>query len=102
MNRRLQVLGLGLALLALIGVGTISGRGVFAQDATPTPGTSTAPSTTPERDPFLDAFAAQLGVTDPAKVDAAIVAAAQQVLDQKVAAGELTQAQADAIKANIT
>jgi hypothetical protein len=97
MNRRLYGMSLGLALLALVALGTIAGRGVFAQDGTPTP----TAEETPERSPFLDAFAAQFGVTDQAQIDAAIQAALSQVLDEKVAAGELTQAEADAIKERV-
>lgn len=83
----------------------MTGSGVFAQDATPTPGTSTTTEATEpetvERNAFLDAFAAQLGVTDQATIDAAIQATVTQLLDEKVAAGELSQAQADEILARI-
>lgn len=103
MNRRLQGVGLGLSFLALVGVGGVmTGNGVFAQDATPPPGTSTTTEeTTPERSAFLDAFAAQLGVTDQAKIDAAIKATVTQLVNEKVAAGDLTQAQADEILAKV-
>lgn len=102
---RLQRAGLGLSLMALVGVGAVNGGNVFAQDATPTPSTSTTTeATTPEeteRNAFLDAFAAQLGVTDEAQIDAAILGAFQQILAEKVAAGDITQAQADEILARI-
>lgn len=101
MNRRLHGLTLALALLGIVAVGGIASHGVFAQDATPSPSTGPSTQQTPRRSAFLDAFAAQLGVTDQAQIDAAVQAAIGQVLDQKVAAGELTQAQADAIKARV-
>lgn len=103
---RLQGAGLGLSLMALIGVGTITGNGVFAQEATSTPSTSvtTEATTEPEeseRNAFIDAFAAQLGVTDEAQIDAAILGAYQQILAEKVAASDLTQEQADEILARV-
>lgn len=104
---RLQSAGLGLSLMALVGVGTLNGGGVFAQDATPTPNTTvTEDSTTTEtdeveRNAFLDAFAAQLGVTDTAQIDAAILGAYSEILAEKVAAGDITQEQADEMLAEI-
>jgi hypothetical protein len=115
MHRSLQGLSLGLALLALLGIGMVAGRAAFAQDATPTPSTSleeATPSTSTstddsdaaddaERNAFLDAFAAQLGVTDEATIDAAIQAALVQLVDEKVAAGDLTEAEGAVFKERI-
>jgi hypothetical protein len=115
MHRRLQGLSLGLALLALLGVGMAAGRGAFAQDATPTPSTTSeestpSPSTSSdtteaaeeaERNAFIDAFAAQFGVTDEAEIDAAIQAALVQIVDDRVAAGELTEAEGAVLKERI-
>src|SRR5215204_154450 len=80
-SKRTQAWGLGLALLALVGVGTAAGGAVLAQDATSTPsttlqeatpaaGSSTTEDATEEdeRSAFIDAFAAQLGVTDEATI----------------------------------
>jgi hypothetical protein len=102
-------LSVALALLALVGLGAIAGRGVFAQVATPAPSTATggadatpaAGTEASERNAFLDAFAAALGVTDQTRIDAAIQTAIDQVLADRVAAGELTQEQADAIEARV-
>lgn len=109
MRGRMRGLSVALALLALVGLGGIAGRGVFAQVATPTPptasgGTAVTPAAgteAAERNDFLDAFAAALGVTDQTQIDAAIQTAIDQVLADRVAAGELTQEQADAIKARV-
>jgi hypothetical protein len=113
-SRRTQAWGFGLALLALVGVGTAAGGAVFAQDATSTPSTTLQEATPAagssmsddateenERNAFLDAFAAQLGVTDDATVDAAVQAALGQLVDERVAAGELTEAEAAVIKERI-
>jgi hypothetical protein len=106
MSGRLRGLSIGLAVLAVIGLVTVAGRGVFAQDATPTPsasngtnGTGTTKST--DEQDFLNAFAAALGVTDQTKIDAAVQTAVANVLADKVSAGELTQEQADVIKAEV-
>jgi hypothetical protein len=115
MHRRLHGLGLGFALLALLGVGMVAGRAAFAQDATPAPSTTLeeatpSPSTTSdttetaeeaERNAFIDAFAAQFGVTDEAEIDAAVQAALVQLVDDKVAAGELTEAEGAVVKERI-
>lgn len=103
MNGRFRGLSLGLALLALLGIASVAGRGVFAQDATPTPGASSGTDSdqTTGRNAFLDAFAAALGVTDQVQVDAAIKTAVDKMLADKVAAGEITQEQADIIKAEV-
>jgi len=113
-SKRTQAWGLGLALLALVGVGTAAGGAVLAQDATSTPsttleeatpaaGSSTTEDATEEdeRSAFIDAFAAQLGVTDEATIDAAVQAALGQLVDERVAAGELTEAEAAVIKERI-
>jgi hypothetical protein len=54
-----------------------------------------------ERNEFLDAFAANLGVTDQAAVDSAIQATIEQLIDEAVAAGELTEAEANLIRERI-
>jgi hypothetical protein len=41
MSVQLRWLSLGLALMAMVGFGTVAGSSVFAQDATPTPSVST-------------------------------------------------------------
>lgn len=105
MRGRMRGLSVALALLALVGLGGIAGRGVFAQVATPTPSTASggtdATPAAAERNDFLDAFAAALGVTDQTQIDTAMQTAIDQVLADRVAAGELTQEQADAIKARV-
>ena len=111
---RTQAWGIGLAMLALVGVGSVAGGAVLAQDASPTPSTSLEEATPAagssasddataetERSAFIDAFAAQLGVTDPAAIDAAVQAALNQLVDERVAAGELTEAEAAVIKERI-
>ena len=112
-SKRTQAWGMGLALLALVGVGSVAGGAVFAQDGTPTPSTSleeatpatgssaTEDAVETERSAFIDAFAAQLGVTDQATIDAAVEAALNQLVDERVAAGELTEAEAAVIKERV-
>ena len=107
MSGRLRVMSIALALLAVIGIGSMAGRGVFAQDATPTPSTSSGSSGTTDTtktdswDTFLNDFASALGVTDQATIDSALNSTIDSTLAAKVTAGELTQEQADIIKAQV-
>lgn len=109
MRSIVRVAGLSGALLAaaLIG-GTLIGS-VLA--APPPPAEVTAPASEPARHPgvprdgtycrtYRAAFAAELGVTE-ADVVAARKAAAVATVDAALAAGDLTEARADRIKARI-
>ena len=93
---------------AMLGVG----GSAFAQDSTPTAGTEAstpaADTTTDpwaarqaEQDAFLDALAANLGVADGATVEAAIKTTMKQLVDERLAAGEISADDAEAIKAAI-
>jgi hypothetical protein len=107
MSGRLRVMSIAVALWAVIGIGSMAGRGVFAQDATPTPSTSSGSSGTTDTtktdswDTFLNDFASALGVTDQATIDSALNSTINTTLAAKVTAGELTQEQADIIKAQV-
>ncbi|MGI8475564.1 MAG: hypothetical protein ACR2OO_04240, partial [Thermomicrobiales bacterium] len=90
MNKRLQYVGVGTAMAALLGVGSLTGHGasVFAQSATPTPAAAAAGAATTkaaarkaEYDAFVAKLATQLGIGDPTKVDAAIKAVLKQQVD---------------------
>ncbi len=48
MSAQIRWLSLGLALMALIGFGTVAGNGVFAQDSTATPSATSDDATTTE------------------------------------------------------
>lgn len=85
MKRKWWIAGVaGAVVVALVGAGV-----VMAQ--TPTPGASgSSPS-------FLDRVAQKLGIETP-KLQAAITSASNDQIDAEVAAGKITQAQADKLK----
>lgn len=110
MNKRFQYVGVGTAMAAMLGVGSLTGHGasVFAQSATPTPPAAAAGAATTkaaarkaEYDAFVAKLATQLGIGDPTKVDAAIKAVLKQQVDDQFTAGNISQNQATAIKARI-
>ena len=93
---------------AMLGVG----GSVFAQDnATPTAGTEQTTGTTGEATErttreaeyaaFLDALAVNLGVADGETVDAAIKTTLKQMVDERLAAGEISADLATELKAAI-
>ena len=85
MKRKWWLAGIaGAAVIALVGAGV-----VMAQ--TPTPG---APGSSPS---FLDRVAQKLGIETP-KLQNAIKSASSDQIDAEVAAGRITQAQADKLK----
>src|SRR2546429_34233 len=86
-NRRMALAGAGLALVA-------GGGGAYAASQ----GSSTDPQQ--ERQAILDDVAKRLGVTSTALSDALKAALADRV-DAAVAAGRLTQAEGDKLKAAI-
>jgi hypothetical protein len=87
----------------------VAGGGVFAQDSTPTttetPAVGSSGDTTTdanaEYDAFVVALAANLGISDPATVDAAIKATLKQQVDDRLAAGEISANEATALKERI-
>ncbi|MBC7092773.1 DUF2680 domain-containing protein [Candidatus Bipolaricaulota bacterium] len=85
MSRRAKVVGI--TLVALVAAATI-GFVVWAQ-------TTSSSSQT-----FLGRVAAKLGVTEDALIQA-MYEARSEMIDEAVAAGELTQAQADYLKAQL-
>ena len=93
------------SVLALAGVfGAFTYRSVYAQDATPTPETSTTPALPGPGKEFRggvtnEGLAAALGITT-AELDSAYQAAATEALKQAVEAGLITQEQADQYAAN--
>lgn len=104
MNRNLRNLSIGAAALALVGVGSVASHDVFAQSATPSAAATAEAGTTDRHDgghDFLTAFANNLGVTDQAAIDAAIRETFIQMVDERLAAGEISQDRADAMKAEI-
>ena len=96
------------AALALLGAGAIAEGGVFAQDdySTPpaglgTPAAGSDATTSTAYQDFVDALAANLGIGDPATVDAAIKTTLKQQVDDRLAAGEISANQATALKERI-
>ncbi len=87
-NRRMAIAGTGLVLVA-------GGGGAYAASRDSSP-----PDPQQERQALLDDVAKRLGVTSTALSDA-LKAALGDRIDAAVAAGRLTQAQADALKARI-
>lgn len=94
----------GLVAAALVG-GTLMSAVLAAPSTTSATGSATRTTADPAAmgtycQTFLDTFAGQLGTTT-AKVTAAAKAAAQAAVDAAVTAGDLTAAQATAMKARI-
>jgi hypothetical protein len=96
MNRRLRMAGLGAALVVLLGIGAVAGRGVFAQDATPTSGTGSTSATNYQD--FVSKLASNLGIADSTQVDAAIKTTLKQMVDEELAAGHISADEANAAK----
>ena len=84
-KRKWLIAGAGVAVLAVVSAGA-----VMAQ----TPPTPTAGTT------FLDRVAQKLGIDTP-KLQSAITGAKTDQIDESVANGDLTQKQADALKAKV-
>jgi hypothetical protein len=109
MSIRMRVAAFCVAALALLGVGAVAGGGVFAQDSTPTttetPAVGSSGDTTADSsadyDAFVAALAANLGISDPATVDAAIKTTLKQQVDDRLAAGEISANEATALKERI-
>jgi Arc/MetJ family transcription regulator len=106
MHQTLKLFVLGAAALAMVGVGAISNHGVFAQESTPeaesTPAVGSAGETdTSAYDDFVAALAVELGISDPATVDAAIKETLKQQVDEQLAAGEISANRATELKARI-
>ena len=100
-----KALALGAAVL-IMAAGTF---GAFhyasAQEGTSTPGATAGASATPTKrqqavDAFINKVAANLNIS-PDQLKGAVKDAALQTVDEQVAAGKLTQAQGDKIKAAI-
>jgi len=100
--------------LALVLIGTRGAAIGGAQTATPAAGVggvadpATADASSPfasdaaaRYDEFLAKLAANLGIADPAAVDRALRDTLKQEVDESAAAGELSTAEAEAIKARI-
>jgi hypothetical protein len=88
--------GLGAALVALLAVGGVAGRGVFAQDATPTTGTGSTTATLYQD--FVGKLAANLGIANSTTVDTAIKTTLKQMVDDQLAAGHISADEANAAK----
>jgi len=88
--------GLGAALVVLFGIGSVAGHDVFAQDATPAAGTSSTTDTTYQD--FVGKLAANLGIADATQVDAAIKTTLKQMVDEQLAAGNISANEATAAK----
>jgi hypothetical protein len=86
----------------VVGLAGVGAR-VAAQTATPDEGTVTdfEAARAASYDSFVDTLAAELGIDDPAQVDAAIRTALKQVVDERLAVGELSVEAAAARKAVI-
>lgn len=97
MNPTIKVLGaiVGVALLAGAAFGGVSL--VRAQTGTPTPGTQTKSSILADAEAKL---AANLGVSTD-QLNQALKTTADQLIDEAVANGKLTQSQADALKQKV-
>jgi len=104
MHRRLQVLGLSAAAVAVLGIGALTDRGVFAQEATP-PATTETPASSADAssayDEFVEGLAANLGIADAATVDTAIKETLKQRVDEELAAGNIAANAATALKERI-
>jgi hypothetical protein len=99
MFHRLKFLAIGAAVISLLAVGAVSGRGVFAQTATPAAG-STSSSTTQYQE-FVSKLATNLGIADSATVDTAISTTLTQMVDDALASGSISADEATAAKTAI-
>jgi hypothetical protein len=94
-----------MALLCALTVAGLAGVGsrVAAQTATPDEATTTdfAAAKAASYDTFIATLATELSLSDPAQVDAAIRTALKQLVDERLAAGELSVEAAAAQKAVI-
>lgn len=105
MTRWGLALGALALLLAFVGTRTAGSPSAASQSATPaanagTGGALDPTATDPYRD-FLAKLTTNLGVGDAATVDAAIRTTLKRTLDERRAAGDLSAAEATAIKARI-
>lgn len=101
MRKTLIILGAVLAAAVALGLGlgpALPGTASAQTQPTPTPQAGAAGDTL--RSLFLDRLAASLGVQRSA-LDSAITSAGTSAIDDAVAQGKLTQAQADALKARV-
>lgn len=102
MNKRLRTLGMGASLLAVLGGAAIGGPAVFAQSSPSTPAAITTTAAAPGAySAFVAKLATTLGITDPAKVDAAITSSLKQMVDDRFKAGDISANEATALKNNI-
>ena len=99
MFHRLKFLAIGAAVVALLAVGAVIGRGVFAQTATPAAGSTTS-STTQYQD-FVAKLATNLRIADSATVDTAISTTLTQMVDDALASGSISTDEATAAKTAI-
>lgn len=104
---RKRWLALGGAVVALVLAGTLTASAVFAQGATPTTtsgATSTATSGTNQKttlwQSFIDQLAKNLGVSTDT-LQSALKTSGDQMVDNAVASGKLTQQQGNNIKQRI-
>jgi hypothetical protein len=102
---RIAVPVAGALLLAAAAVVTASAAGLgvgslFADPAPPSPGATAGKGSAVCQD-FLGHLASQLGISGD-KLDTAAIAAGKQTIQDQVAAGRITQAEADKIEAKLT
>lgn len=103
MFQRVKVLGIGASLFAVIGIGGLGAHGVFAQSTATPPATSSVSTTTAPSaySVFVKKLATNLGVADSTKVDAAIKTTLKQMIDEQLAAGNISANEATTMKAEI-
>ncbi|HEX3303708.1 MAG TPA: hypothetical protein VHR64_12560 [Thermomicrobiales bacterium] len=107
MNVRMRFAAFCVAAVALLGAAAVIGGSAFAQDSTGTPeagsGTPAVGSDTQASayQDFVDGLAANLGISDPATVDAAIKTTLKQQVDAELAAGNISANDATALKERI-
>ena len=102
MKRRFQTLGLGASLLALLGGASLGGQAVFAQTpATPAAVVSTGSAAPSAYSVFVANLATDLGIADSTKVDAAIRSSLKQMVDTRLASGDISAKEATTLKARI-
>jgi hypothetical protein len=117
MHQRLRVYAIGMAAVALLIIGVAIQQGVFAQDddsnppATAAPAGDTDTSNAAATDSnaeaalryksFIETVATNLHVSDPMVVDNVVKTVLKQVVDEQVSAGEMSDTDAEAVRAQI-
>jgi hypothetical protein len=118
MHQRLRVYAIGLAAVALLIIGVAIQQGVFAQDDSDDSNTPAATTTQTgdefnngatdanaeaalQYKSFIETVATNLHVSDPMVVDNVVKTVLKQVVDEQVGSGAMSDADAEAVRAQI-